>query len=146
MRKAVSIRRSLMTNLAVVGLTLGVAIVVMMALSTRRIIQTRSESLIHQTSRRTELKLRTFFEPVSNQINSLRGWGESGELDIDAIERLPYILRELLEEFPHSSAVYLADESDREIFLTRQGSNWMRRDLDVGERGGVAAITEWIDG
>jgi serine phosphatase RsbU (regulator of sigma subunit) len=134
-----------MTNLAVVVVTLGLAIVLMMALSTRRVIRTMSESIIHQTSRRTELKLRTFFGPVSNQVDSLRGWGETGELDIDQVKRLPYIFEELLREFPHSAAVYVADELDREIYVSRRGSSWLRREMNVSERGGVAVITEWSE-
>ncbi len=132
-----------MTNLAVVVVTLGLAIVLMMALSTRRVIRTMSESLIHQTSRRTELKLRTFFGPVSKQVDSLRGWGQAGELDIAQEERLPYIFEELLREFPHSAAVYLADELDREVYVSRDGSSWLRRQMNVPERGAVARITEW---
>lgn len=145
MNKTVSIRRSLMTNLAVVVVTLGLAIILMMALSTRRVIRAMSESLIHQTSRRTELKLRTFFEPVSNQVESLRRSGEKGELDIDQVRQLPYIFERLLRESPHGAAVYLANERDREIYVSRSGSSWLRREMNVAERGGVALITEWSE-
>ncbi len=145
MQKTISIRRSLMTNLAIVVITLGLAIVVMMALSTRRVIHNMSESLIEQTSRRTELKLESFFRPVTKQVESLHGWGETGELQIDQVDRLPFVFEELLREYPHCSAVFVADEQDREIFVRRNGSAWQHRKLRVDERGGIATLIEWTD-
>jgi len=143
MHKTISIRRSLVTHLALVVLGLGFAIVLMMALSTRRVIRTLSESLIDQTSRRTELKLRSFFEPVSYQVGSLRSWGAAGKLGFDRLRQMPLIFEQLLVEFPYCSAVYLADETDREISLTRNGSTWRRREMSSGAERGMATITEW---
>ncbi|MEJ2085820.1 MAG: SpoIIE family protein phosphatase [Acidobacteriota bacterium] len=143
MHKTTTIRRSLVTHLALVVIGLGLAIVLMMALSTRQVVRTLSESLIQQTSRRTELKLRSFFEPVSHQVASLRSWGAKGELDFDRLRQIPHIFEQLLVEFPYCSAVYLADENDREIFLTRNGSEWRRREMGSDAEAGMATLTEW---
>ena len=81
MASTVTIRRSLLTNLILVVVLLGLGIITMMALSTRRAVQELSGSLIQQASRRTEVKLQGFFLPVNRQIEAVRMWGESGLLD-----------------------------------------------------------------
>lgn len=143
MHRTTTIRRSLVTNLAWMVVGLGLAIVLMMAFSTRRVIRTLSESLIEQTSSKTELMLRSFFEPVSNRVESFRRAGAAGHIDLERVREQPHILEEVLLEFPHCSAVYLTDETDREIFVTRTGSSWLRREMDPGSGEGVARITEW---
>ncbi len=74
----VSIRRSLLTNLVVVVLLLGVTILGMTYAGSRSQLQRFSQSLIDQTSSRTELELRRFFDPVSRQLRALQELGESG--------------------------------------------------------------------
>ena len=57
MARTVTIRRSLLTNLILVITVLGLGIIVMMALSTRRAIENLSGSLIRQASQRTEVRV-----------------------------------------------------------------------------------------
>ena len=112
--KTVSFRRSLLTNLLAMVLLLAVAIFLMTALSSRRVVWSLSESLIEQASRRTELKLRGFFQPVERQTRGLRSLGESGMLDIDDPDQLRPLFQSLLGEYPSNSAVFVADDRGRE--------------------------------
>ena len=86
--KTISIRRSLLTNLVVVVLLLGVTIFGMTFMGGRAALQRFSQSLIDQASARTELELRRFFDPVSRQLRLLQELGESGRLDLDDPEAL----------------------------------------------------------
>ena len=120
MTESVSIRRSLLTSLVSIVLILGISIVGMMFLSTRSAIQDLSQALIQQASRRTEVKLRGFFEPVTRQIGALRSWAATGLLQPDIGDELAPVLQPLLEEFPFSSAVYVADDRGHEFLVRRE--------------------------
>ena len=141
--KTVSFRRSLLTNLLAMVLLLAVAIFLMTALSSRRVVWSLSESLIEQASRRTELKLRGFFQPVERQTRGLRSLGESGMLDIDDPDQLRPLFQSLLGEYPSNSAVFVADDRGREFLLRDEGDHWRSRQLRPDEWGEQARWREW---
>jgi serine phosphatase RsbU (regulator of sigma subunit) len=124
-------------------LLLGIAIFLMTALSSRRVVWSLSESLIQQASRRTEVKLRGFFQPVERQTRGLRSWGVSGMLDIDDPDRLRPLLQSLLGEDSFNSAVFVADERGREYLLRDERDHWRSRQLRRDEWGDTARWREW---
>ena len=126
-------------------LLLAVAIFLMMALSSRRVVWSLSESLIQQASRRTEIKLRGFFEPVARQTRGLRSWGQNGMLDIDDPEQLRPLLQSLLEEYPSNSAVFVADDRGHEYLLRDEGDHWRSRQMRRDEWGDTARWRVWSD-
>ncbi len=143
MPKTISIRRSLLTNLVAIVLLLGSAIVIMMALRTRSAVMGLSGSLIQQASRRTDVKLRSFFEPVTRQVEGLRAWGRTGVVDIDDPDQLRRLLTPLLEEIPWSSAVFVADDRGRELLLRASEEGWTTRETRRDEWGDKALVHEW---
>lgn len=146
MGRTVTIRRSLLTNLMLVVLLLGVGIIIMMALSGRRAVQDLSGSLIHQASRRTEVKLQGFFLPVNRQVEAIRMWGETGLLELDAPDELRRLFMPLMQEFPWSSAIFVANEQGREFLLRRQGETWSSRQVWLDAWGQESRLTTWNDG
>ena len=146
MAGTVSIRRSLLTNLMLVVVLLGLGIIAMMALSTRRAVQDLSGSLISQASRRTEVKLQGFFRPVNRQIEAVRRWGESGLLGLEAPEDLRQLLSPLLQEFPWSSAIFVANEQGREYLLRHREGEWSSRQVWRQEWGDRAIHRQWTGG
>ena len=145
MTATVSIRRSLLTNLILVVVLLGLAIFTMMALSTRRVVQDLSGSLIRQASRRTEVKLQGFFHPVNRQVEAVRMWGETGILELSAPDRLRQLLAPLMSEFPWSSATFIANQEGREFLLRHQNGTWSYRQIWRDEWGGRALMHSWSD-
>ena len=143
MSKSISIRRSLLTNLTAVVLLLGAGIFTMMALSTNRVVTDLSGSLIRQASRRTDVKLRSFFEPVTRQVAGLRSWVRAGLVQLDDPDRMRRLLTPILEEIPWGSAVFIADDRGREFLLRSTEEGWSTREIRRDEWGNQALIQEW---
>lgn len=143
MTKSVSIRRSLLTNLVAAVLLLGAAIFAMMALSSRRAVTDLSSSLIQQASRRTDAKLRSFFEPVTRQVSGLQAWARSGLVQLDNPDQMRRLLTPLLEEVPWASAVFVADDRGNEFLLRATERGWSTREIRRQEWGDRALSQDW---
>lgn len=143
MPKNISIRRSLLTNLVAIVLLLGAGIFAMMAFSARRAVTNLSSSLIQQASRRTDVKLRSFFEPVTRQVEGLRAWGRAGVIDIHDPQQLRRLMTPLLQEIPWSSAVFIADDRGRELLLRATDEGWATRQIRRDEWGEKALLQDW---
>ena len=74
MARTVSIRRSLITNLTVVVVLLGISVLAMVLLGGHRASRRFAQSLIDQTIKRTESRLRGFFDPAPLQLEILASW------------------------------------------------------------------------
>ena len=146
MAPLISIRRSLLNNLVPVVLFLGIGIFTMMALSTRRAVQDLSSSLIRQASHRTEVKLQGFFDPINRQVEAVRRWGEHGLLSLDGSDELLALLSPLMQEFPWSSAVFIANEQGREYLLRQVDRSWSSRRIWRDEWDDKALTRTWHEG
>ena len=146
MASLISIRRSLLTNLVPVVLLLGIGIFTMMALSTRRAVQDLSSSLIRQASHRTEVKLKGFFGPINRQVEAVRRWGELGLLSLEGPDDPRTLLSPLMQEFPWSSAVFIANEQGREYLLRQVDESWSSRQIWRDEWDDRALIRIWQEG
>lgn len=145
MTPTISIRRSLLTNLVLIVVLLGLGIITMMALSTRRAMQNLSGSLVTQVSRRTEVKLQGFFRPVNRQVEAVRMWGETGLLELSTPDELRQLLSPLMREFPWSSATFIANEQGREFLLRHRGGSWSIREVWRDEWQDRALLHTWSD-
>ena len=146
MASLISIRRSLLTGLVPVVLLLGIGIFAMMALSTRRAVQDLSGALIQQASRRTEVKLQGFFGPINRQVEAIRSWGERGLLSLDGPDQLRALLAPLMQEFPWSSAVFIANEQGQEYLLRQVDKSWSSRQIWRDEWNDRSLNRRWRDG
>ncbi len=102
-----------------------------------------SGSLIQQASRRTDVKLRSFFEPVTRQVAGLRAWARSGLVQLDNPDQMRRVLIPLLEEIPWGSAVFVADDRGREFLLRSTEDGWSTREIRRDEWGDRALVQEW---
>lgn len=160
MKSAVSIRRSLLSNLIVMLVLLSVSIQGTMYLAARRTVHTLSAAIIEQALDQTELQLNRFFDPVVSGIEYVKSWGESGlvfdEKSIDPddpnlqtdeiIISINNQLIPLMQQTRHISSIMLADERGREHMILRIGESWSvrktRRDLWEDE----VLFIKWSDG
>jgi len=140
---SISIRRSLLTNLIAIVLLLGAGIFTMMALGANRAVTELSGSLIQQASRRTDVKLRSFFEPVTRQVSGLRTWARAGLVQLDDPDQMRRLLTPLLEEIPWASAVFIADDRGNEFLLRATEDGWSTREIRRDEWTDRALIEEW---
>ena len=143
MSNSISIRRSLMTNLVAIVLLLGAGIFTMMALGANRAVTDLSGSLIQQASRRTDVKLRSFFEPVTRQVSGLKTWARAGLVQLDDPNQMRRLLTPLLEEIPWASAVFIADDRGNEFLLRATEDGWSTREIRRDEWADRALIEEW---
>jgi len=140
---SISIRRSLLTNLVAIVLLLGAGIFTMMALGANRAVTDLSGALIQQASRRTDVKLRSFFEPVTRQVSGLRTWARTGLVQLDDPNQMRRLLTPLLEEIPWASAVFIADNRGNEFLLRATEDGWSTREIRRDEWADRALIEEW---
>jgi len=111
----------------VIVLLLGVAILAMTFVGSRRTMRKFSQALIDQTLSRTEAHLSGFFGPVERQLATLREWGEAGRLDLDDPGGLNEKLGAFMRRHPWVTSCMIADESGREHLLLRTGDHWRSR-------------------
>ena len=138
MSRTVSIRRSLLTNLILVVLLLGVAILGVSFASARRATQSFSQSLIDQALSRTEVELRGFFDPVRRQLGILRELAGSGGLDQMDPAALDQLFGGIMRQHPWITSCMVADHSGVEHLLLREQGRWhSRQTLDPGGSGQV---------
>ncbi|MDX1389599.1 MAG: hypothetical protein R3344_10445, partial [Acidobacteriota bacterium] len=142
MGRTVSIRRSLITNLTVVVVLLGLSILALVFFGGRRALRRFSQALIHQTIERTEAQLEGFFDPVARQLEILAGLIEQGVLDAEGDARTA-LLQTVLNEYPAVHSILIADDRGREQMLLRQDRGWRVRVVDKDAEGDRALWTEW---
>jgi len=144
-QKTVSIRRSLLTNLIAIVLVLGVAILAMTFVGSRRTLRRFSQSLIDQTLSRVVVQLDGFFDPVVRELQMLESWSRAGLLDLDDPADLNARLSGFMQEYPWVTSCMVADDRGREHMVIRQGDRWRNRQLIQGEDMGQARWLEWSD-
>ena len=145
MARTRSIRRSLLTNLIAVVLLLGIAILAMTFVGSRRALRRFSQSLIDQTLFRVEVELDGFFDPVSRQLRTLRAWGEAGLLDLDDPAGLNTRLAGFMQEHRWITSCMVADGRGREHMLLRLDGGWRNRQTFDPEGTRRARWWEWTD-
>jgi len=143
--RSVSIQRSLLTNLIVVVVLLGLGILAMSLLSGRRALRRFSQSLITQTLHRTDVQLHNFFDPVGRQLGAMRSWAEAGMLDFENPQQTVELLTPTLREYPWITSSIVADETGREQLLMRRGRAWRSRQTRSDEWGDLVRWTDWDD-
>ncbi|MBW2277406.1 MAG: SpoIIE family protein phosphatase [Deltaproteobacteria bacterium] len=136
MARTIAIRRSLLTNLILVVLVLGLAILALTFVGNQRAMQQYSRSLIDQTLSRVHVELDGFFDTVTRKLLALRTWGEAGLLDLDDPAELNVRLAGFMQEHPWVSSCMVADDRGREHMLMRDGTGWRNRQtLEPGSPG-----------
>lgn len=159
MKSAVSIRRSLLSNLIVMLVLLSVAVQGTMFLAARRTVRTLSAEIIEQALDQTESQLNRFFDPVVSGINFIRSWGESGLLfdeksfDLDdaniqvaeIVDSINNQLIPLMQQTRHITSVLLADERGREHMLLRIGDSWSVRKTKRDLWNDEVLFIKWSD-
>jgi serine phosphatase RsbU (regulator of sigma subunit) len=146
MARPVSIRRSLLTNLIVLVLGLGAAVLATTWLGARRTLQRVTASLITRSLDQTDAELHRFFDPVSHGLVAARAWGEAGMLRLDDPAALERLLLPVVRAQPQVSAVLLADERGRSWLLRQEGHAWVLRESDPERLGPRMRVLEWSDG
>ena len=145
MARTVSIRRSLLVNIVGVIIALSATIIVVSAVGSHRAVRRLSGSVITRTTEQVRQRLRNFFDPVSGGLQMARSWGREGLLDLDQPKRLGAQLSPFIREYNQISSIIIADGRGREYMLTRVGNDWSSRQLNPGEWGQRARVSQWTD-
>ena len=145
MARTVPIRRSLATNLVLIVLLLGGAILALTYLGSQRAVRGFSQSLIEQTVERVDAQLAGFFGPVTQQLFYLRQWSEAGLLDLDDPAAIDELLKPMMRQYPWVTSTMVANDAGLENMLLRAGDRWTGRQVRVGPSGGQARWRRWSD-
>ena len=144
MAGTVPIRRSLLTNILLIVLFLGGAILALTYLGSQRAVRRFSQSLIDQTVERVDAQLDGFFDPVTQQLSYLREWSQAGLIDLDDPEGVDVFLQPTLRQYPWVTSAMVANDAGRENMLLRAGDRWNGRQVRVGTSGAEARWRRWI--
>jgi serine phosphatase RsbU (regulator of sigma subunit) len=146
MARTVPIRRSLLTNLVLIVLLLGAAILALTYMGSQRAVRRFSQSLIEQTVERVAAQLDGFFGPVTQQLFYLRQWSEAGLLDLDNPAAIDELLKPTMRQYPWVTSAMVANDAGRENMLLRADDRWTGRQVILGPSGGQARWRRWTDG
>ncbi|MEM6733898.1 MAG: hypothetical protein AAF658_20215, partial [Myxococcota bacterium] len=94
------------------GAVLGVAVYF-----AERGVETLSQSVIEQTTERTELTLERFFRPIEQELRALQAWGERGMLELDDPAGFLQLVQPFLESQRENAGLELTREDGAEIFI-----------------------------
>ena len=139
----VSIRRSLLSNLALLVLALATALLTISLISERTTIRRLSSTIISATLDHAEIRLDTFFAPVSTELALVRDWCQAGLIDLEDPSGTDELLAPLIESNPLVSSVIVARTDGVEQMLLRTERGWLRRRTNPDAWGDLASVTEW---
>lgn len=145
MKRAVSIRESLLRDLVIVILSLSAAILAVTIFGTRRAVRELSSQLVRETLNQTEAELEGFFTPVLEELLVVRSWGEDGVIDPNDPESLRRLLIPIMRQFPQVTSMMVADDRGREFMLLRIDRQWRNRLTRADEWQGRVEWLEWTD-
>ncbi len=157
--RPISIRSSLLRDIAVLVVLLGLGMFVATLIGSRRMVRSLSESLVGQTLTTVESKLDELFGEAEQQLSVAVGQGKAGALDIQALDPIGAIdesqfeaqrqhrnrlFRPIVETSPQISSLMLADTNGREHMLLLFNGVWRNRCSAADEWTEVRWL-EWSD-
>ncbi|RUM47073.1 MAG: hypothetical protein DSY80_01255 [Desulfocapsa sp.] len=98
-----------------------------------------ASSMITDTNRSVRNHFQNFLKPLSNTMNLLAKWGESGLFEQENVELLATQFQAFMEIQPTIHAISLADSNNNEIQLTHSGDKW----TIIEHRNNEAIISDW---
>ncbi len=144
-RRMVTIRRSLIRNLALLLVLLTGAMLVAASYFGIRVRDDMAGALTGRALEDVEARLRSYFEPVERQLRIAQRLVRNGSLDLDD----PSVLRRhfvpVLASVPGVSSVNVGDASGAGFLLMRMGDRWRTRLVRVDEWGPRQELAEWSD-
>ncbi|MCF7957577.1 MAG: SpoIIE family protein phosphatase [Phycisphaerae bacterium] len=121
MAKMVSIRWHLLSNLVLIILLLSGAIMGTMVYGTRGAVLLMSRLVISQTINQAEGQLARFFEPVVDELELIRSWGESGVFQTEDSQKLQRMLVPVMAHHKPIAMVGVSDGQGNKIMVTQNG-------------------------
>ncbi len=134
-------RRLLRDILLILFVTSGaiLAIVFIQGIKTQRDIST---AIITEANKNVAKHFQSYTEPLSNTMQLLTKWGESGLLKLDLPELLATQFQALMEIQPIIKAISLTDTEANEVQLSHHRDQWLLRE----HRQQQTITSHWIDG
>ncbi len=99
--------------------------------------------IIRQKASIADESIKTFFSRVDSSVTVLRKWGQSGILDLDAIQPVTVKLIPILGDLPNVTSAIIADSTGRSYLLTHDKDGWLTRFVDPAKKPGVARFSHW---
>ena len=127
MGRPVSIRRSLLVNLLSIVLLLSVSILVIIVVSSQKILASLSQSIIDQSINTIEAQLQGFFDPVISELRIALAWGDAGLLNLQEPKRLNRLLTPIIDQYRQISSILVANDKGMEHMVLRQPEKWVNR-------------------
>ncbi|MEJ2256711.1 MAG: hypothetical protein P8X98_06830, partial [Woeseiaceae bacterium] len=143
--KAVPFQRSLLVNLAIVVVTMGVVLLVISLVTTDRTVKRLSGMLTDQVIATTDAQVMRFFEPIFSELEIAAEQAKDGKFENFPLDRLDSFFGPLIERMPQVSSVMYAHANGDEYMLLQSGGSWTSRLSRPDTDGNQQPVREWRD-
>ena len=141
MRRSGSLLRKLVILLFIISL----AVIVLMIQKYFNTRQNTSTAVIKQLTNESELKLQSFFRPITTNASIIKQWALNGDIDFFKPEELTNRFIPILEQLPHIHSILFATEDGLEYLLMIDIDGW-RRAINQKRGNGVRqAVWQRLD-
>lgn len=111
------------------------------------VLRPATETLAHEQLRLSAGWIRAQalrdIDAVGSMLDTTLAFARGKHLDVDREHDFVSLTLPLLQGNPRVSAIMIADEDGREVFLIRQGENWRSRVVHAESVGRQASWTQW---
>ncbi|TNE88806.1 MAG: serine/threonine protein kinase [Deltaproteobacteria bacterium] len=137
------LRSPVLRQMVLLVLVMAAAVLVVTALGARQERADLAQVAIEQGRDSTDAELRRFFEPVEANLRVLRGWGATGQLDLEDVAALNARLIPVLESMPQVSSALIGNSDGEEVLLLEDGETWRNRITRARDEPGSVRWLRW---
>ena len=107
--------------------------------------QNISTAVIKQLTNESELKLQSFFRPITTNASIIKQWALNGDIDFSKPVELTHRFIPILEQLPHIHSICFATEDGLEYMLMRDMDGWRRATNQKRGNGAKKAVWQQLD-
>lgn len=145
-KKGVPFQRSLLLNLTVGIVVLGLCVLLTSLWATNRAAEQLSAALTRRVIATTDAKLQGFYEPVQIALEITAERVAKGEFESFPLESLDSFFAPMVRRVPQLSSISYAHADGDEYMLLQDADVWRSRHTRPERWGGVAEWREWEPG
>lgn len=136
---------SLLRKLVILLLIISLTVIVLMIQKYANTRQNISTAVIKQLTNESELKLQSFFRPITTNASIIKRWALNGDIDFSKPGELTNRFIPVLEQSPQIHSIAFATEDGLDYMLMRDASGWRSRTNRKFANGTRQAVWQRLD-
>jgi hypothetical protein len=136
---------SLLRKLVILLLIISLTVIVLMIQKYANTRQNISTAVIKQLTNESELKLQSFFRPITTNASIIKRWALNGDIDFSKPGELTNRFIPVLEQSPQIHSIAFATEDGLDYMLMRDSDGWRSRTNQKFANGTRQAAWQRLD-